>query len=168
MNNFLKIAMFVLLCACFAAAQTPATPPAAGQSPAAQPPVAGQPPTAQTPAASTMPSTSQAPATSDIKKPMLEFANANSAKIAWISADNQSENLGMHYGTSPTSLTGAVDAIENTSGKGHRASLVNLQPNTTYYVQMTTSTGQPVGPTYTFKTPAQGQPAIHQQPLGQQ
>ncbi len=146
MNNIFKIAMFLLLCACFAAAQTPATPPATAQQPAATTPQAG---------------------TSDVKKPMLEFANANSAKIAWISADNQSENLGMHYGTSPTSLTGAVDAVENTSGKGHRASLVNLQPNTTYYVQMTTSTGQPVGPMYKFKTPAQGQPAIHEQPLGQ-
>ncbi len=131
MTNLLKITAFLLFCASFAAAQTPAT------------------------------------AASDIKKPMLEFANANSAKIAWISADNQSENLGMHYGTNPSSLTGAVDAVENTSGKGHRASLVNLQPNTTYYVQMTTSTGQPVGPTYKFKTPAQGQAAIHEQPLGQ-
>jgi hypothetical protein len=162
MNNFLKIAMFLLLCACFAVAQNPATPPAAGQQPAtAQPPAAAQPPAgAQT-------ATAPQAGTQDVKKPMLEFANHNSAKIAWISADNQSENLGMHYGTSPSSLTGAVDAVENTSGRGHRASLVNLQPNTTYYVQMTTSTGQPVGPTYKFKTPAQGQPAIHEQPLSQ-
>lgn len=103
----------------------------------------------------------------DIKKPMLEFADHHSAKIAWISADNQRENLGMHYGTDPRNMTGAVDAIENTSGRGHRASLVNLQPNTTYFVQMTTMTGQPVGPIFRFRTTGRGQPAIHEQPLGQ-
>ena len=129
MVKLFKLATILLLCAGFAAAQTPAT--------------------------------------SDVKKPVLEFANHNSAKIAWISADNQSENLDMHYGTDPRNLTSAVGAIENTSGRGHRASLVNLQPNTTYYVQMTTKTGQPVGPTYTFKTTTQGQPAVHEQPLGQ-
>jgi len=133
----LKIAALLLLCVCFVAAQTPAP---------------------QT-------STGTQPTQADVKKPMLEFANANSARIAWTSADNQSENLGMHYGTDPKNLTGAVDAGEHTSGKGHRAALVNLQPNTTYYVQMTTMTGQPVGPIYSFKTPAQGQPAIHEQPL---
>ena len=94
---------------------------------------------------------------------MLEFADAKSAKIAWTS--KQGANLGMHYGTDPKSLTGAVDAVEKMSGDNHRASLVNLTPNTTYYVQMTTSTGQPVGPIYTFKTPAQGQPPIHEQAL---
>jgi hypothetical protein len=157
MNNFLKIALFLVLCACFVAAQNPATPPAAGQQPAAAPPATAQQPAATTPQ----------PGTQDVKKPMLEFANANSAKIAWTSADNQSENLGMHYGTSAASLTSAVDAIENTAGKGHRATLINLRPNTTYFVQMTTSTGNPVGPTFKFKTPAQGQPAIHEQPLTQ-
>ena len=133
----LKIAALLLLCVCFVAAQNPAP---------------------QT-------STSTQPTQADVKKPMLEFANNNSAKIAWTSADNQSENLGIHYGTDRKNLTGAADAGENPSGKGHRAKLVNLQPNTTYYVQMTTSTGQPVGSIYSFKTPAQGQPAIHQQPL---
>jgi hypothetical protein len=94
---------------------------------------------------------------------MLEFANSTQAKIAWTS--KQSANLGMHYGTDPKNLTGSVDAIEKAAGDNHRATLVNLQPNTTYYVQMTTSTGQPVGPVYSFKTPAHGQPPIHEQPL---
>ena len=94
---------------------------------------------------------------------MLEFADVKSAKIAWTS--KESAKLGMHYGTDPKSLTGAVEAIDNLGGENHRATLINLQPNTTYYVQMTTMNGQPVGPIYTFKTPAQGQPTIHQQPL---
>jgi hypothetical protein len=136
MMKIFKIAVFMLLCACFAAAQTPAT---------AQPP------------------TTSPQAGTDVTKPVLEFANANSAKIAWTS--KQSANLGLHYGTDPNQLTGAVDAIEKSGGDNHRASLVNLQPNTTYYVQMTTSTGQPVGQTFSFKTPAQGQPPIHEQPL---
>jgi len=164
MTKLLNIATFLLLCAGFAAAQNPATP-SAQQPPAAAPAAPAAP---QTPAAaSAAPAAAPGATQQDVKKPMLEFANHHSAKIAWISADNQSENLGMHYGTSPSSLTGAVDAVENTSGRGHRASLVNLQPNTTYFVQMTTSTGQPVGPLYKFKTPAQGQPDIHEQPLGQ-
>jgi hypothetical protein len=136
MMKIFKIAVFTLLCACFAAAQTPAT---------------------------TQTATANQQAGTDVTNPVLEFANANSAKIAWTS--KQAANLGMHYGTDPNQLTGAVDAIEKSGGDNHRASLVNLQPNTTYYVQMTTSTGQPVGPTFSFKTPAQGQPPIHQQPL---
>src|SRR5215470_7796317 len=130
----LKIAAFLLLCVCFVAAQTPATPQTS--------------------------TTAQQP---DITKPMLEFANATSAKIAWTS--KQGANLGLHYGTDPKNLTGAVDAVEHSNGDNHRAGLVNLQPNTTYFVQMTTSTGQPVGPVYTFKTPDHGKPAIHEQPL---
>lgn len=142
MNNLLKIAAFLLLGAYFAAAQTPGTaqPPAAGQSPAAA-----------------------AQAGTDITKPMLEFADTKSAKIAWTS--KQSANLGMHYGTDPKNLTGAVDAVDNSGGDNHRATIINLQPNTTYYVQMTTMNGQPVGPIYSFKTPAQGAQPIHQQPL---
>ena len=60
----------------------------------------------------------------------------------------------------------AVDAIEHTGGDNHRATISSLQPNTTYYVRMVDKSGQPVGPgLHLFKTPAQGQPPIHEQPL---
>ncbi|MGC2742438.1 MAG: fibronectin type III domain-containing protein, partial [Candidatus Angelobacter sp.] len=58
-----------------------------------------------------------------------------------------------------------ADAIEHSGGDNHRATISNLQPNTTYYVRMVDKSGQPVGPVYSFKTPAQGQPPIHEQPL---
>lgn len=141
MKQVLKIAAVLLLCAYLAAAQTPA----AGQNPAANTnPQAGMPEVA--------------------KSPVLEFANAKEAKIAWTS--KQGADMDMHYGTDPKNINLAVDAIEKSGGDNHRATLTKLQPNTTYYVQMTTKTGQPVGQVFSFKTPAQGQAPIHQQPLG--
>jgi hypothetical protein len=133
-----RIAALMLLCASFAAAQTPAT---------------------------TQTSTANQQAGSmQVTKPMLEFANANSAKIAWTS--KASQDLVLQYGTDPNNFGPlAVDAIEHTGGDNHRATITNLQPNTTYYVRMVDKQGQPVGQVFTFKTPAQGQPAIHQQPL---
>ena len=176
MSNLLKITAFFLLCAGFATAQNPATaPPAAAQTPAtapatAQPPATAPPAAAQTPA--TAPATAQPPATAPqaatantIKKPMLEFANTSSAKIAWTSSQGADDVL--QYSTDPNHFTQAVDAIEKLSGDNHRASLTGLQPNTTYYVRMTDKSGNPVAPVFSFKTPAQGQPAIHEQPLKQ-
>jgi len=114
---------------------------------------------AQTPAT---PTTSQT--STQVEKPMLEFANANSAKIAWTS--KASQDLVLQWGTDPNSFGPlAADAIEKSGGDNHRATLTNLQPNTTYYVRMVDKQGQPVGPVHTFKTPAQGAPAIHEQPL---
>ncbi|HEY2362406.1 MAG TPA: fibronectin type III domain-containing protein [Candidatus Angelobacter sp.] len=114
---------------------------------------------AQTPGT---PTTSQ-PST-QVTKTMLEFANANSAKIAWTS--KASQDLVLQYGTDPNNFGPlAVDAIEHSGGDNHRATISNLQPNTTYYVRMVDKQGQPVGPVHSFKTPAQGQPPIHQQPL---
>ncbi|HEY2913827.1 MAG TPA: fibronectin type III domain-containing protein [Candidatus Angelobacter sp.] len=114
---------------------------------------------AQTPGT---PTTSQ-PST-QVTKTMLEFANANSAKIAWTS--KASQDLVLQYGTDPNNFGPlAVDAIEHSGGDNHRATISNLQPNTTYYVRMVDKQGQPVGPVHSFKTPAQGAPAIHQQPL---
>ncbi len=137
MMKIFKIAAFMLLCACFAAAQTPAT--------------------AQT-------ATANPQAGTQVKKPMLEFANANSAKIAWTS--KASQDLVLQYGTDPNNFGPlAADAIEHTGGDNHRATITSLQPNTTYYVRMVDKQGQPVGQVFTFKTPAQGQPPIHQQPL---
>ena len=135
MSNLLKIAAVLLLCAGFTMAQTPATPA----------PAAGQQNTMIT------------------KGPTLEFANANEAKIAWTS--KQGADLVLQYSTNPSSFTQAVDAIEKMGGDNHRATMTGLQPNTTYYVRMTDKTGNPVGPTYSFKTPAQGQAPIHEQPL---
>jgi hypothetical protein len=138
MLKIFKIAALMLLCACFAAAQTPATTQTA--------------------------TTNQQAGTTQVTKPMLEFANANSAKIAWTS--QQSADLVLQYSTDPNNFGPlAADAIEKTGGDNHRATISNLQPNTTYYVRMVDKSGQPVGPVFTFKTPAQGQPPIHEQPL---
>jgi hypothetical protein len=140
MMKIFKIAAFVLLCACFVLAQTPAT----------------QPVTANPQASSTQ-----------VTKPMLEFANANSAKIAWTS--KASQDLVLQYSTTPSNWGPlAADAIEHSGGDNHRATISSLQPNTTYYVRMVDKSGQPVGPVFTFKTPAQGQPPIHEQPLQSQ
>lgn len=131
-----RIAVFMLLCACFALAQTPAT-------------------------------TNQQASSTQVTKPMLEFANANSAKIAWTS--KASQDLVLQYSTTPNNFGPlAEDAIEKMGGDNHRATISNLQPNTTYYVRMVDKSGQPVGPVFTFKTPAQGQPPIHEQPLQSQ
>lgn len=114
---------------------------------------------AQTPGT---PTTSQT--STQVEKPMLEFANANSAKIAWTS--KASQDLVLQYGTDPNNFGPlAEDAIEKMGGDNHRATISNLQPNTTYYVRMVDKQGQPVGQVFTFKTPAQGQPPIHEQPL---
>jgi Purple acid Phosphatase, N-terminal domain len=132
-----KIAALMLLCAGFAAAQTPAT---------------------------TQTATANQQASTQVEKPMLEFANANSAKIAWTS--KASQDLVLQYGTDPNNFGPlAADAIEKAGGDNHRATISNLQPNTTYYVRMVDKNGQPVGSVFTFKTPAQGQPPIHEQPL---
>ena len=137
MMKIFKIAAFMLLCACFAAAQTPATTQTA--------------------------TTNQQASTPQVTKSMLEFANANSAKIAWTS--KQGADLVLQYSTDPNNFNQAADAIEHSGGDNHRATITNLQPNTTYYVRMTDKNGQPVGPVFSFKTPAQGQPPIHEQPL---
>ncbi|HET9838898.1 MAG TPA: fibronectin type III domain-containing protein [Candidatus Angelobacter sp.] len=135
MKKLFAITGILLLCACFAVAQTPATP-----------------------------QTSTQPTSTDIVKPMLEFANANSAKIAWTT--RQGADLDLHYSTDRNNLQqAAVGAVEHMNGDNHRATLTGLQPNTTYFVAMTNKQGQPIGPVFSFKTPAQGQAAIHEQPL---
>jgi hypothetical protein len=137
MMKIFKIAAFVLLCVCFAAAQAPAT---------------------------TQTATNPQAGTTQVTKPMLEFANANSAKVAWTS--KASQDLVLQYSTDPNNFGPlAADAIEHAGGDNHRATISNLQPNTTYYVRMVDKSGQPAGPVFTFKTPAQGQPPIHEQPL---
>src|SRR6185437_16750245 len=105
MMKIFKIAAFLLLCACFAAAQTPATTQTV--------------------------TTNQQSGTPQVTKTMLEFANANSAKIAWTSKSSQ--DLVLQYGTDPNNFGPlAADAIEKSGGDNHRATITNLQPNTTY------------------------------------
>src|SRR6476620_2805037 len=126
MMKIFKIAAFMLLCVCFVAAQTPTT-------------------------AQTAPANPQA--STQVEKPMLEFANANSAKIAWTS--KQGADLDLHYATDRNNLQKSeVGAVEKMNGDNHRATLTNLQPNTTYFIAMTNKAGQPVGPVFSFKTPA--------------
>ena len=135
MKKLLTIAVVLVFCASFAVAQTPGT---------AQP--------------------SSQQGNNLVEKPMLEFANATSAKIAWTSKGGGDTDL--HYTTDRNNLQqGAVGAVEHMNGDNHRATITNLQPNTTYYVVVTNKTGVPVGPIFSFKTPAQGQPPIHEQPL---
>lgn len=137
MKKLLTIAAVLMFCACFAAAQTPGT---------------------------AQPSSTTQQASPQVEKPMLEFANATSAKIAWTSKG--AADLDLHYTTDRNNLQqGAVGAVEKMNGDNHRATLTNLQPNTTYFIVMTNKTGQPVGPVFQFKTPAHGQPPIHEQPL---
>jgi hypothetical protein len=137
MKKLLTITAVLLLCACFAAAQTPGT---------------------------TQPNSTTQQANTLVEKPMLEFANATSAKIAWTSKGGSDTDL--HYTTDRNNLQqGAVGAVESAGGNNHRATITNLQPNTTYFIVVTDKTGQPVGPIFSFKTPAQGQPPIHEQPL---
>ena len=140
MKSF-TLAAVLLLCACFAAAQTPATPqttaPAAGTT-AALPDVT--------------------------HGPVLEYASDHDAVIAWTS--KAGSDMQIHYGNNPSSLTLATDATEKPGGTNHRVKLINLQPSTTYYIQMTTNTGQPVGSVFQFQTPAKGGAPIHEVNLG--
>jgi hypothetical protein len=135
--KWLTMAAIALLCACFAAAQIPASTQTATGNQQSVPQIT--------------------------KGPILEFANATSAKIAWTSA--QGAQMGLHYGTDPKNLSQPVGSVDTMNGDNHRATLSGLQPNTTYYVQLWTTAGQQLGSVYSFKTPAQGQPPIHEQTL---
>lgn len=126
-----KILAVLLLCVCFGMAQTPATNP--------QTPASGS-------ATAAMPDVTHGP--------VLEYVSDHDAVIAWTS--KAGSDMQIHYGTSPSTLTLATDATEKPGGTNHRVRLINLQPSTTYYIQMTTNTGQPVGNVAQFQTVAQG------------
>lgn len=101
-----------------------------------------------------------------VERPMLEFADANQAKIAWTS--KHGEDLDLHYSTDPNNMNqAAVDAIEHRGGDNHRATISNLQPHTTYYVVVTDKRGQPLGPVFSFRTPGRHEQPIHEQPLSE-
>jgi hypothetical protein len=134
MLKLLKIVPVLLLCTCFAAARTPGTTYTAINQPSDQ-----------------------------VMRPMLEFANATEAKIAWTS--RHGEDLVVQYSTDPNNFNLAVDAIEHSGGDNHRGTISNLHPHTTYYIRMTDKRGQPVGPVFSFRTPGRGEQPIHEQPL---
>jgi hypothetical protein len=98
-----------------------------------------------------------------VEKAMLEFANDNSAKIAWTS--KHGEDLVLQYSTDPNNFNLAVDAIEHRGGDNHRGSMINLRPHTVYYVRMTDKRGQPVGPVFSFRTTGRHEQPIHEQRL---
>ena len=139
------LAAVLLLCVCVGAAQTPATPTAPA-APASQ--------------AAALPTVTHGP--------VLEYVSDHDAVIAWTSKGGA--DMGIHYGTSPQSLnlvnSQAMDAKENGTGTNHRTKLINLQPSTTYYFDMTTNTGTQVGQVYQFQTPAKGAAPVRDQNLG--
>ena len=98
-----------------------------------------------------------------VEKAMLEFANDNSAKIAWTS--KHGEDLVLQYSTDPNNFNLAVDAIEHSGGDNHRGTIINLRPHTVYYVRMTDKRGQPVGPVFSFRTTGRHEQPIHEQRL---
>src|SRR6185312_4824362 len=95
--NVLRIAAVAVICSCFALSQTPATPQTA--------------------------TTGQQSLPQITKGPTLEFANANSAKIAWTSA--QGAQMTMHYGTDPKNLNQPIGAVDTMKGDNHRVSIPN-------------------------------------------
>jgi phosphodiesterase/alkaline phosphatase D-like protein len=110
-----------------------------------------------------VPATASGPVTIT-RGPVIENLTDHDAVIAWTT--DKPLDMGLHYGTTPASLTQAnsqaADALDNSGGTNHRATISNLQPNTAYYFIATTNTGQQVGNLYVFQTVAQGQPAKHQ------
>jgi len=113
------------------------------------------------------PATASGPVTIT-RGPVIENLTDHDAVIAWTT--NTPLDMGMHYGTTPASLTQAnaqaADAVDNSGGTNHRATISNLQPNTAYYFIATTNTGQPVGTMYVFQTVGKGEPAKHQINVG--
>jgi hypothetical protein len=128
--KFVTLVVILLLTICGGAvlAQTPApAAPAAGQPAAGLPNVTGG--------------------------PILEYASDHDAVIAWTS--KEPSDMQLRFGTVASALPQGADAIENPHGTNHRVKLNNLQPSTTYYVQMMDN-GQPVGSVLSFKTVAKG------------
>jgi phosphodiesterase/alkaline phosphatase D-like protein len=123
--------------------------------------------TSQSASSAPAPATASGPVTIT-HGPVLENLTDHGAVIAWTT--DKPLDMGLHYGTTPASLTQtnaqAADAIDNSGGTNHRATISNLQPNTAYYFVATTNTGQPVGTMFVFQTVAKGEPAKHEINLG--
>lgn len=73
--------------------------------------------------------------------PKVEHTDSNSAVIAWSTNTNASTVL--KYGTDPNNLNQTAQAPWG--GLTHRVTIKNLQPNTTYYYQVTSGQAQGSG-----------------------
>lgn len=73
--------------------------------------------------------------------PTVEHVDNNSAIVAWSTNTNASTLL--KYGTDPNNLTQTAQAPWG--GVTHRLTINNLQPNTTYYFQVTSGQAQGTG-----------------------
>lgn len=82
--------------------------------------------------------------------PMVESVTNNQAKIAW-SVSGAGGNEIIRYGTSPSALNQTAQAV-NAGGGTERATLSNLQPNTTYYYVVSSPQGQPIAQMGQFTT----------------
>lgn len=87
------------------------------------------------------------------QQPKVEFANQNSAKIAW--STNVQAGSVVKYGTDPNNLSQTATAPWG--GTTHRVQINNLQPGTTYYYQAMSahasgSGTQALGPVGQFTT----------------
>lgn len=100
--------------------------------------------------------------------PVIEEANANSATIAWSTDKKGSSRIS--YGTSQGALNEFAEAPWGAGGLTHRVQLKNLQPNATYYFQVQTTQAEGAhgaaiqSHTFSFHTPAHGQPPVKHQP----
>ena len=98
--------------------------------------------------------------------PMIESADDHSATIAW--STNVPSSSQVWYGTDKNNLTENAEAPYS-SGNTHRVQLTNLKPGTTYYFEVDSGQGRGARGeaesqgVMSFRTPASGQPAIHNQ-----
>jgi phosphodiesterase/alkaline phosphatase D-like protein len=92
--------------------------------------------------------------------PEIEYITSNKAVIAWSSSVPTGGSV--LYGTSPSAMTQTASA--SPSGDTNRATLTNLQPNTTYYFMVrsgqSTQNGGQSFPAK-FMTTAPGQTVVH-------
>jgi phosphodiesterase/alkaline phosphatase D-like protein len=84
--------------------------------------------------------------------PVLEYVADDNAVVAWTS--NKGTNMSVKYGTDRNNLSQSASTTDM-GGTNHRVKLSNLQPSTTYYIQVEQN-GQPVGSVEQFKTVAKG------------
>jgi len=86
--------------------------------------------------------------------PVAETVSDSSAFIGW-STKSAANDTQVKYGTSRDHLTKTAYGTDTTDGKNHHARLQNLEPNTTYYFQVTEN-GQDESGIGTFKTVGMG------------
>src|SRR5438270_1732047 len=100
------------------------------------------------------------------KGPIIEYASADKAVIAW--STNEPSSTLLHYGTDRNSLSQTAQAPYG--GDTHRVDLKNLQANTVYFFKFESEHGEGTGTeaesaaVYAFRTPASNAQAIHEQP----